>query len=248
MKKSSTKSKSSMKESSSLTSVRPRRRKSRANASGVEPDLEKDGLQCVGTGGGRATRHNHQSRVADMLPKMKVDPERTKEGEARCPVCKVLNKKSSGCKMMTCTYDSFHPSKGFVYYCAYCKRQSHDGIPRNCPPTCPEWFNPSDRQKYCQFIHELEDNDEDTSVLKTSRESTPSPFTSDESESGRNSNDSDSEYTPSDASDYEDVPEVLASSKQDPDDVKSAALPLKVKSEAAARMTDNEDTDVEDSA
>ena len=30
--------------------------------------------------------------------------------------------------------------------------------------------------------------------------------------------------------------------------MKSAALPLKVKSEAAARMTDNEDTDVEDSA
>jgi hypothetical protein len=214
----------------------------------VEPDLEKDGLQCDGTGGQRVrTRHNYQSIVAEMIPKMKVDPEMTKEGEARCPVCKFINKKTYGCKLMTCKYDSLHPSKSFVYYCAYCKRQSHDGILRNCPPTCPEWFNLPDRLKYCQLIHEVEDDDEDTSVLKTSRESTPSPFNSDESEGGRNSTDSDSEYTPSDASNYDEVaPEVLA--KQDPDDVKSAALPLKVKSEAAARMTDNEDTDVEDSA
>jgi hypothetical protein len=247
--KSSTKSKSSMKESSSLTSVR--RRKSRADASDVEPDLEKDGLQYDGTGGQRVrTRHNHQSIVAEiMIPKMKVEPEITKEGEAKCPVCKFINKKSSGCRLMTCTMTSKHPSNGYVYYCAYCKGQSHDDVLRNCPPTCPPWFNLPDRLKYCQLIHEVEDDDEDTSVLKTSRESTSSPFTSDESESGRNSTDSDSEYTPSDASDYDEVaPEVLAAYKQDPDDVKSAALPLKVKSEAAARMTDNEDTDIDDSA
>ena len=52
----------------------------------------------IGEGGQRGTRLDFQLRVKQkMIPKMKTDPEKTKEGEAKCPVsivCKFINKKN----------------------------------------------------------------------------------------------------------------------------------------------------------
>ena len=110
--------------------------KRQPNAAEPSQTLDKDDFESVGTGGERGSRLDFQRRIKNMMPKIKVDPENIKKGEARCPDCKFKNKKSHGCKLLTCPMTSLHhDGKSLVHYCAYCycKKVTKDGIYEGAP-------------------------------------------------------------------------------------------------------------------
>ena len=90
------------------------------------------------------TRAELQRRQAKEQRRRKVKIELPKllEGETLCPIpeCRKKNYVNGGCRTITCTNQLSHPDQSLVYFCAYCKNITKDGILRGCPPTCRENF------------------------------------------------------------------------------------------------------------